>query len=255
MRKSVVIWGMGEIGGVFARGFLKSGYAVFPINRQTKMDEAVRENPDPQAVIVTVGEKDMEDVLNRMPNEWKDLLVLVQNELLPCDWECFDLDPTVISVWFEKKFPSDYKVIIPSPVYGKKSNLVKTALNAINIDVKVCGSREELLKELIIKNLYILTTNISGLEVGGTVGDLWREDRNVAQAVASDVLDVQFMLADKEFDRKELIKGMVAAFNGDPDHKCMGRSAPARLERALILSEKYGLPAEKLKKIQAIVKK
>lgn len=34
---------------------------------------------------------------------------------------------------------------------------------------------------------------------------------------------------------------MLVAFNGDPDHNCMGRSAPARLERALQLAEQYQL--------------
>ena len=33
MKQSVVVIGMGEMGGVFARGFLKSGHPVIPINR------------------------------------------------------------------------------------------------------------------------------------------------------------------------------------------------------------------------------
>jgi len=34
---------------------------------------------------------------------------------------------------------------------------------------------------------------------------------------------------------------MVEAFNGDTEHKCMGRSAPARLQRVLELAEHYGV--------------
>jgi len=39
---------------------------------------------------------------------------------------------------------------------------------------------------------------------------------------------------------------MVNAFNGDPEHGCMGRSAPARLERALGLAKEHGLQLETL---------
>ncbi len=250
MNKPIIILGMGEIGGVFARGFLKVGYPVYPVTRETDKEALSRQVHDPEAVIVSVGEKDIQGVLETIPQDWKDRLVLVQNELLPCDWKPHVLNPTVISVWFEKKYPKDYKVIIPSPVFGAKADLVKIALNTINVDVNILSSEEELLKELIIKNLYILTTNISGMEVGGSVGELWNKHKTVAMSVANDVLDIQFLLAEKEFDRAELIRGMVKAFSGDPEHKCMGRSAPARLERALIVSDTYALPAEKLRSIK-----
>jgi len=63
------------------------------------------------------------------------------------------------------------------------------------------------------------------------------------------VLDLQFYLAGREFDRQKLINGMAAAFEGDKDHKCMGRSAPARLERALAQAREAGLDVPALKKI------
>ena len=49
----------------------------------------------------------------------------------------------------------------------------------------------------------------------------------------------------------DLIKGMLAAFDGDPDHGCMGRSAPARLARALQQSDAQGLEVPELRKIAA----
>ena len=250
MKKAVIILGMGEIGGVFARGFLKSGYPVYPVNRDTKIEDVLSEVKDPEVVVVAVGEKDIASILQDIPDQWKDRLVLLQNELLPCDWKTHNLNPTVISVWFEKKQPKDYKVIIPSPVFGEKAQLIKDALNSINISVNVLDSEDELLKELIIKNLYILTSNVSGLEVGGNVGELWNKHKEVALSVANDVLDIQFLLAEKELSREELIKGMVAAFDGDPEHNCMGRSSSARLDRALILSDKFGLASEKLRVIK-----
>ena len=39
-----------------------------------------------------------------MPESWRDRVGLVQNELLPPDWEVHGIvDPTVVAVWFMKK--------------------------------------------------------------------------------------------------------------------------------------------------------
>jgi len=250
MKKAIALIGAGEVGGVFARGLLKEGYPVFPIIRGMNIKDSLNQVSDAEAVIVGVGEKDLDSVLTEIPKEFSDRLILIQNELLPNSWERFGIDnPTVISVWFEKKPGQDYKVLIPSPIFGSKSELVCRALEKINISVKRVSSSEDLLKELVLKNLYILTTNICGLEVGGTVSELWSQHEEFAREVAADVLDLQFHLIGCELDREELLQGMVLAFEGDPDHKCMGRSAPARLERALRQAEEAGLSVKKLHEI------
>jgi len=103
MKDVVVLIGVGEMGGVFARGILRSGHPVCPVTRQKPAEAVVKEIPEPEAVVVAVGEKDLQDVLKTIPEEWRDRLVLLQNELLPKDWKQYQLSPTVISVWFEKK--------------------------------------------------------------------------------------------------------------------------------------------------------
>ena len=60
MNKTVILIGVGEIGGVFSKGILKTGYPVYPVVRGTNLDDVVHDVPDPQAVIVTVGEKDIQ---------------------------------------------------------------------------------------------------------------------------------------------------------------------------------------------------
>jgi len=37
MKKPIIIIGVGEMGGVFARAFLKEGHPVYPVSRQTDM--------------------------------------------------------------------------------------------------------------------------------------------------------------------------------------------------------------------------
>jgi ketopantoate reductase len=247
VKQPVVVVGMGEMGSVFARGFLRSGHAVYPVTRDSSISE-VAENVDPLLVLVAVGEAALEDVLKTIPSRWADRLVLLQNELLPRDWADYP-EATVISVWFEKKKGQDSKVILPSPAFGKMADTLKDAMASIDIPVRVLENSQQLLFELVVKNLYILTSNIAGLKTGGTVGELWSKHRDTATAVVEDVISLQQALTGETFDRQELIDAMVVAFDGDPEHKCMGRSAPARLERALQLAAEHGLEVPGLKAI------
>ncbi len=252
MKQPVILIGVGEMGGVFARGFLRLGHPLYPVTRQTSMEEVASAMPDPEAVVVAVGEKDLRPVLETLPGPWRNRLVLLQNELLPADFAHLP-EVTVISVWFEKKPGMDFKVILPSPVFGPRAQLVHDALATLEIPVKLLGSEGELLFELVLKNLYILTTNIAGLEAGGTVGELWREHRELAQAVAEEVIALQERLTGQTFDHRALIDAMLEAFEGDPDHRCTGRSAPARLERALEHGRREGIDLPTLAQIASEV--
>lgn len=249
MTKNVVIVGLGEMGGVFARGFLRAGIPVFPIVRTMNIQQAVVSMPNPDLVLLAMGENDLQASLKTIPAQWKGKVALLQNELLPRDWSEHLADPTVISVWFEKKKGRDVKILIPSPVFGPGSELIKTALETIGIPSEIKSSTEDMEFELVLKNVYILTTNIAGLVCGGNVKYLWIEQNALAREVANEVMDVQAWLTGKNLGRKKLFEGFERAINGDPEHLCMGRSAPARLTRAIGLADEAGLAVTKLRSI------
>jgi len=254
VNKSVVIVGMGEMGRVFARGFEHEGYSVHALRRGDSMAAAASEFSDPELVLIAVGEADLQAVLADIPEVWRDRIALLQNELLPADWKQHGLDPTVISVWFEKKKDQDVKVLIPSPVYGRHAQLLVDALAGIDIPARVLKDEAELLYELILKNVYIITTNIAGLSVGGTVGELWQNHRELTQVIAREVMQLQFAMTGETFEPGRLMDGMIEAFNGDLNHKCMGRSAPARLERALKLAKQYKLEMPMIEQVNLTLK-
>jgi len=249
MKAPVIIIGLGEMGSVFARGFLRAGYPVYPIARDMQLSACAAACPDPELVLVAVTEKDLQAVLDQIPVAWEDRLCLLQNELLPRDWAAFD-DPTVISVWFEKKKGKEINVIIPSPVYGPHARLVAHALARIDIPTRVLRAPDELLFELVLKNVYTLTTNLCGLEVGGNVGALWNRHQALARQIAGEVIDLQEDLTGRGFDREALIQGMLKAFEGDPYHRCVGRSAAARLSRALEHADAVGREVPTLRRLQ-----
>ena len=250
MNRAVVIIGIGEIGGVLARGFLRLGYPVYPLTRATSVREVAEVVVDPAAVIVAVGESDLQPVLKTIPEAWNDSIVLLQNELLPADWEDHAFrHPTIMSVWFEKKKGQDVKIVVPSVAHGPNAELLASALGSLGIPVNILHGEERLLFELVRKNLYILTTNIAGLETGGTVSELWSEHREIARSVAREILEIQFALIENRLDSEALMRAMLEAFQGDPDHQCMGRSAPARLGRALELARDANILTPMLNKI------
>lgn len=252
MKKPIVVLGIGELGSVFARAFLKNNHPVYPITRATDVDE-LKISIDPELVLVCTAEGDLQFALSSIPDEWRDRVAMMQNELLPRDWESHNfIDPTVISVWFEKKKGMDSKVLISSPAYGPKAQILSDSLALIDIPAHVVIDDDALLFELVLKNLYILTTNIAGIAIdpGANVNDLRNNHLELMRKVSKDVLTLQAQLTGQTFDESQLEQGMIKAFKGDLEHGCMGRSAPARLNRALELANEFGVKVPTLKKIK-----
>lgn len=238
----VVIVGLGQLGRIFAGGFLRTGHTVVPVNREDDTALAAAAWPSPELVLVAVAEGDLHKVLGTLPGTWKSRLGLIQNELLPRDWEEHRIaTPTVAAIWFEKKKGTDAKPLLPTPIFGPEAAMMAAALEAIEIPARALRDEDELLYELVRKNVYILTANIAGLKTGGTVGQLWEKHRELTLAVAHEVIDLQDWLTGRQNDRERLIQGMAEAFEADPGHQCTGRSAPQRLARALGHGNEAGL--------------
>lgn len=252
MKSPVVVIGIGEMGGVFARGFLRAGYPVYPVTRQSDLAETARRLPSPGLVLVAVAESDLHAVLENLPPAWFQRIGLLQNELQPNDWQQYGFpQPTVISVWFEKKPGQDVKVLIPSPVFGPAAEIISACLDNIHIPARVLPDAPALLFELVVKNVYIVTTNCAGLVTGGTVDELRSGHRDLMEGIAREVIRIQEFLTGQAFVAEELIDAMLKAFDGDPEHKCMGRSAPARLARAIQQADAAGLEIPQLREIAA----
>ncbi|HEY9099801.1 MAG TPA: hypothetical protein VIN38_13115 [Thiobacillus sp.] len=247
MSKIIVI-GLGQLGRVFAGGLLRAGCTVIPVNRGDDMAALAQRHASPGLVLVAVAENDLHTVLAVLPDNWKPHVALIQNELLPRDWATHHIvDPTVISVWFEKKKGTDAKPLIASPVAGPGAALLCRALTSIDLPCREVAMGDELLFELVRKNVYILTTNIAGLKTGGTVSELWAQHEAFARQVANEVMDIQDALTGVIHNRDALIAGMLEAFDGDPMHGCTGRSAPARLKRALEHADAFELSVPTLR--------
>ena len=134
------------------------------------------------------------------------------------------------------------------------ADLIAESLVGIDIPCTVLESREEMLVNLVQKNVFILTTNIAGLALdeGATTATLWGESRQLALDLANDAIDLQEALTGQSLPRELLIEGLVQGLGADPHHKCKGRSAPARLARAIAIADEEGV---KIKSIRDLAKR
>lgn len=245
----VVLVGVGELGGVFGTGLLRGGSTVIPVGRETDVSALAEDHPEPDLVLVTVGEADLAGVLRGFPATWKRRTGLVQNELVPSLWQQHGVeDPTVAIVWFEKKPGRALVQILPTLVAGPQAHLLETALEAVDVDVTEIDE-DRLVDELVAKNLYILTTNLVGLRVDGTVGELWSDHRALVEEAMAEILNVQVALVGERVDIEGATARVAAAIDADPEHRARGRSAPERMRRALHHAAELGVHTPTLQAI------
>jgi ketopantoate reductase len=250
IKNSVIITGIGQMGAVFALGFLRAGYPVYPVTRNMQLSDYPGRIPEPEFVLLAVPENNIVETIRQVPQMWRDRLGLLQNELLPYIWEAEGIvNPTAMAVWFEKKKGHTIKVFQATPVYGPKAETVCAALTARGIPCRIVADREQLTLELIKKSLYVLTINIAGLSVGGTTGELWRNHQALAIAVAQDVLTVMEHLTKSALDRDKMIEFLADILTAVPDHGCRGRVAKDRLNRVLHIARTAGLATPNLDRI------
>jgi len=249
VHQPVVIIGMGELGDTFARGFLRCGYPVYPILRGTDPAAVADLLPAPELVLVAVAEKDLDPVLAALPASWRSHLALLQNELLPRDWERHGIaEPTIAVVWFDKKKGRPFVALQPTVVFGPKAERIVRTLAAIELPCQPVAAGQGLY-ELVRKNLYILTVNLCGIVTGGTAGELWADHRQLALEAAQEILVIQQHLAAEALPRERLLASLAADIAADPQHICRGRSAAERLQRALRHAEAAGIATPRLRRI------
>jgi hypothetical protein len=216
------------------------------------LNETLNRMPQPALILIAVGEKDLPGVLQALSPDWRESVGLLQNELLPDIWQASGITaPTVISVWFEKKKGMAVNPLRPSPVFGPQAALIADALEGIGLPCRRLVNADDLLLELVVKNVFVYMINICGLKTGGTTGTLWKEHNDLARGVANEIIDLQEIITGASFSREALMAGVAAGIAGDPRHTCMGRSASARLTRFLAMADQAGVQAGTIRAIQA----
>lgn len=249
MLAPIAVVGLGQLGTLFAEGFLRLGHPVFPRRRSDDLNEL--DAVDPRLVLVAVGEDELGPVLERLPASLRGRVALLQNELRPVQWESRGIvEPTVAVVWFERKSGKPPSVVLPTRLFGPERELLQSALAPFDVKAEPFDS-SELAHELCLKNLYILGLNLTGLGSQKKTRDLLEPDRTRFDAVITDVLAVERALfsAAIQLDEPRLRRELDQALWADPDHAAAGRSAPARLARTLAHARTAGVSVPTLERL------
>lgn len=247
-RERFAIVGLGQLGQLLGEGLSALGHAVEPILRSTPDRAAILGRVD--RVLVAVGEDDLPAVLAELPRRLRDGRTwLLTNELSVGDLRGVLTEPTVMAFWTEKKAGRPPVAVAATKVAGPDRALAVRVLAAAGVPAEPIDD-DALADELVLKNLYILVSNLAGLvafpEDSGTVGALCADHRPLAEAIAADVLAVEEARLGAAVDRATLLTRLWQAFDADPAHACRGRTAPARLRRTRARARTLGVPTPAL---------
>jgi ketopantoate reductase len=250
----IVIIGLGQLGSLFSTGFLRLGYPVFPVLRDDQ-PIAAAESIHPITVVAAVGETDLPNLLSSLPEAWKDRITLISNELLPATWRTHAIhNPTIISVQFEKKHGQPVVIDHPSPVFGPQADLLIDALRTLSIPTIKIEELEAMTHHLVLKNLYILTLNLGGLTAQTKAGELLSQHRGITEKIWAELFSIQQAMVETSLD-PAILKQQTLDYLALAPERGAGRSAAARLERAIEHARRLGIQVPTLNKIkQEIVK-
>jgi len=270
--ESIVVVGLGQLGTVFADGFLRLGHPVIPALRGASLADLYEEH-SPYAILVATGEDDLAGVLKAVPDGARDRVILIQNELRPDQWLAHGVEPTVAIVWFEKRTGKAPHSVLPSVLHGSRAAWMERCFSKLGLPCRTVTSMNDLCHELVLKNLYILRLNLTGLaQVGGAspqqARDLLSDYKNLLDDVVGEILAVEHALlaqaqmlaqtqmpaqakalADVHLDEERLRAELFDALRADPEHSCAGRSARRRLARTLEYAERFSIDTPHLKNL------
>lgn len=246
---TAVVAGIGQLGSEFALGLLRLGRTVVPVTRTRNLARELEAADSPQLILLAVGETALGPLLASIAPRFRDRVALVQNELVPADWQQAGfVEMSGVVVWFEKKAGRPIHVVRPSVAYGPKCSLLLELLGELKVPAHAAAP-DALEFELALKNLYILVHNLAGLAVQGTVGSLWQEHAAWAREVANDVLLHQEARIGRALDRGALLDELDKAVRADLGHGLAGRTAPERLRRVLNQAREAGIRLTALERL------
>jgi len=239
--RDLVVVGPGQLGRLFGAGALARGIRVTPVRRGDDAGAAAAGVPD-APILVAVGEPALAAVLLALPPARRNDAILVQNELFPADWTPLTPDPTVAVVWLNAKAGRPIEVARPTAVHGRHARLFcelhdPLGLPCVPVDAPTLGV------ELVAKYAFILAVNALGLRADDTVGAWLARDRALVRSIAGEGIALGEARLGRAVDRAAAEAAIVAAMQALRDMPARGRTARARVERALVFARERGIPA------------
>lgn len=248
--RDLVIYGLGELGQLYGAAALRAGMRVTPIIRASAPDQVLAALPSDVPVLVAVAENALDEVLPKLGQTRAESVILLQNELFPAQWQRHGLAPTVLVPWLLKKRGTALTVARETPVYGRLARLVCELHAALDIPAVELSSEASLRQAIVEKYAFILTINALGVLRDRTLALWLQEDRGRVRALAEEATVLGAALCgEPAIDHARCIRAVEEGMHALATMTARGRSAPARVARALEHARTLGLSLPELSQL------
>jgi hypothetical protein len=248
--RDLVVYGLGELGQLYGSAALRAGFRVTPITRSSDPAAVLAALPAQTPIVVAVGERDLDPVLDLLGPRLAQA-ILLQNELFPSSWLARGVTPTVLVPWLLKKKGSALTIARPSAVFGAQAELVHTLHDALGIPTDVLADEQALKQALVEKYAFVLTINALGLLRDRTLATWLQEDPLRVRALADEAASLGAKLCTAEVDLARCAQAVAAGMRALGTMSARGRSADARVARALEQAAQLGLEVPALRASRA----
>ena len=239
--QDLVIVGTGQMGRWFAEAGVRAGRRVVPIRRQDDACARLGGTSIGTPIVVSVPEAALAETVARLPVERVPDTVLVQNGLFAADFAALGLDAsTILAVWTLRKAGQPYIVAQRTGAWGRHAQAVAEVLGAHEVPVVELASEHERDVELVAKYGFILAVNALGVGRDATIAEWLRDEPAVVDAALGEGTAIAATFA-PGVSVSDALPVAGAGLRGFGAMRAAGRSAPARVARALERAEAAGL--------------
>jgi hypothetical protein len=239
--RDLLLWGVGELGRFLGGAALRANMRVTPITRATQPENAFSQLPSDTPLLIAVGEAELDAVLARVPEGRKGAVILLQNELFPAHWQAHQVQPTVLVPWLLKKRGEPELVGRATRVFGVHARLVEELHQILGIACEPLPDAQALRQALVEKYTFILTINALGLVRDLKLGE-WRiQDPERVEKLARESARLGAARAESSIDEAACVASTFEAMERMASIAARGRTAGARVARALDEANKHGL--------------
>ena len=238
--RAAAVIGLGNLGRLYAGGWLRAGYAVHPIGRRTDARAVLNGLPERTPLLCAVGEASLANAVEAVPPARRGDLIFVQNELFPEDLQRLGTpDATIAVVWTLVK--AGFPLILGRrlAVTGPQEEAFAEACAALEHPV-LAGA--PIGWECATKYAFIVAMNALGLLRADTLGAWLADDPERVEALIADACRVALArIGAPETDLARAVAEVAEGVEGFRALPCRGRSSAARVARALNTAETLGI--------------
>jgi hypothetical protein len=248
--RDLIVVGLGELGRLYGGAALRAGLRVTPWTREQRPEEALASLSEDTPVLLAVGEDALTLALQSLPEPRRRHSIWLQNELFPRDWAELEEPPTVLVPWLLQKRGKPLIVLHPSPVFGRHAELVLAMHRAIDIPAlriePVCGA--EALRD---KYAFIVAMNALGLSSDAPLGWFLEHEQGLIESVLRESAELAGKVCEVSPAHAHVAALARTAFEALRDISPRGRTAAARIERALERATHHRLTLPTLERLYA----